>query len=61
MYKGDKRTRTLDIYVDDVLSKTWTSSGTTSSFETVSFDATGQSIELRGDLSNSEWLSIFEV
>lgn len=35
MYKGDTRTRTLDIYVDDVLETTWTSSGTTTDFETV--------------------------
>lgn len=61
LYKGDTRTRTIDIYVDDVLSKTWTSSGTTSSFESVSINATGQKVELRGDLTNSEWLSISEV
>lgn len=35
MYQGDTRTRTLDIYVDDNLEYTWTSSGTTSEFENV--------------------------
>lgn len=51
----------LDIHVDGVFSKTWTSSGTTSSFETVSLDSSGQVVELRGDLGTSEWLSVFEV
>ena len=61
LYKGDERTRTIDIYVDGVIVTTWTSSGTTSDFETVTLGVTGSTIELRGVLGNSEFLSILEV
>ena len=61
MYKGDERTRTIDIYVDGVFVTSWTSSGTTLDFETVALGITGGSIELRGVLEDSEWLSIMEV
>ena len=61
MSKGDERTRTIDIYVDGIIVTTWTSSGTTLDFETVTLGVTGTSIELRGVLEDSEWLSIMEV
>ena len=61
MSKGDERTRTLEIYVDGVIFTTWTSSGTTLDFETVTLGVTGSTIELRGVLEDSEWLSIMEV
>ena len=59
--KGDERTRTLNIYVDGVIVTTWTSSGTALDFETVTLGVTGTSIDLRGVLEDSEWLSIMEV
>ena len=50
MSKGDERTRTIDIYVDGIIVITWSSSGTTLNFETVTLSVTGTSIELRGVL-----------
>lgn len=41
LYKGKTRTRTLEVYVDDVLVTTWTSSGTTDGFESI--DISGMS------------------
>lgn len=61
MYKGDTRTRTMDAYVDDVMVTSWTSSGTTTAFEIIDLGVTGQAVELRGVLADSEWLSISEV
>ncbi|CAN0133967.1 unnamed protein product [Scytosiphon promiscuus] len=61
MYQGDTRTRTIDIYVDEVLETSWTSSGTTADFESVGLGISGHTIELRGVLAESEWLSIAEV
>lgn len=62
MYKGTERTRTFEVYVDDVLDTTWTSSGTTSDFESIDLSGTsGQVIKLTGVLTNSQWLSIVEV
>ena len=61
MSKGNERMRTIDIYVDGIIVTTWTSSGTTLDFETVTLGVTGTSIELRGVLEDSEWLSIMEV
>ena len=61
LFRGDERTRTVDVYVDDVIVTTWTSSGTTSDFEAVTLGVTGSTIELRGVLENSEFLSILEV
>ncbi len=51
----------MDIYVDDVKATTWTSSGLTTAFENVELGVAGQTIELRGVLGESEWLSITEV
>ena len=51
----------MDIYVDDVKATTWTSSGSTTGFEKVELGVSGQSIELRGVLEGSDWLSIAEV
>ncbi|CAM9622988.1 unnamed protein product [Ectocarpus sp. 6 AP-2014] len=59
--RGDTRTRTMDVYVDQALQTSWTSSGTTNEFETVALGVTGQTVELRGVLADSEWLSITEV
>lgn len=61
MYKGNERVRTMDIYVDDALVTTWTSSGTTAGFEGVPLGVAGERVELRGVLADSEWLSIMEV
>lgn len=61
MYKGDTRVVDVDIFVDEVKLKSWTSSGTTAEFERVELSATGKKIELRGDLDESQWLSIVEV
>lgn len=61
MYKGDTRVVDVDIFVDEVKLKSWTSSGTTAEFERVELSATGKKIELRGDLDQSQWLSIVEV
>lgn len=51
----------MDIYVDGVMLTTWTSSGTTSGFETVDLGVAGKTVELRGVQADSEWLSILEV
>ena len=51
----------MDVYVDDVMVTSWTSSGTTSAFENVDLGVFGQTVELRGVLADSEWLSISEV
>ncbi|CAM9991574.1 unnamed protein product [Ectocarpus fasciculatus] len=61
LYKGDIRTRTIDIYVDGSHITTWTSSGTTTGFESVELMDQGQVVELVGDLDDIEWLSILEV
>lgn len=51
----------MDIYVDSVMLTSWTSSGTTSGFETVDLGVAGKTVELIGVLTESEWLSIMEV
>ena len=61
MSKGDERKRTVDIYIDGVIVTTWTSSDNTLDFESVTLGLTGSTIELRGVLEDSEWLSIMEV
>ncbi|CAM9225071.1 unnamed protein product [Ectocarpus fasciculatus] len=63
LYNGDIRVTTIDVHVDGALVTTWTSSGTTDSFETIALpDSTaGTVIELQGDLGDSEWLSIIET
>ena len=61
MYKGDERTRTMDVYVDDELVTSWTTSGITTAFENIDFGVNGQAVELRGVLGEEEWLSIAEV
>lgn len=61
MYKGDVRIVNVDIFVDDIKHKSWTSSGTTTDFERIELSATGKTIELSGVLDESEWLSITEV
>lgn len=61
MYKGATRVKTLEVYAPDLVT-TWTSSGTTSGFESI--DLSGNSaqhvtvVAVQGDL---EWLSILEV
>lgn len=50
------------MYVDDELATTWTSSGTTDDFESIDIsDMSGEVIEIKGVLADSEWLSIIEV
>lgn len=69
LYKGDERTRTLDVRVDGVMVTTWTSSGATLDFENTiedvfelgSVGVKGQVVELTGVIADSEWLSITEV
>lgn len=61
MYEGDLRTRTVDAFVDDVMVTSSTSSGTTTDFESVELGFSGQTVELRGVLADSEWLSTSEV
>ncbi|CAN0429725.1 unnamed protein product [Ectocarpus sp. 8 AP-2014] len=61
MYKGDERTRTLDISVDNLPYTTWTSSGATTGFETIEVDTMARWISIAGVLEDSEWLSIMEV
>ena len=51
----------MDVYVDDVMVTSWASSGTTTDFENVDIGVAGQTVELRGVLADSEWLSISEV
>lgn len=62
MYKGATRMRTVDISVDGIFAVTWTSSGTTSDFETIDMSGyAGQDITITGVLDDSEWISIVEV
>lgn len=51
----------MDIYVDGAMQTSWTSSGTTTDFENVELGVTGQTVELRGVLDDTEWISIREV
>ena len=51
----------MDIYVDGVFATSWTSSGTTLDYEAIALGVTSNSIEFRGVLDDSEWLSIMEV
>lgn len=66
MYKGDSRTRSMEVYAVDgdgnrEIIASWTSSGTTTAFERLEFEAQAQAIELQGVLDDSEWISIMEV
>ncbi|CAM9695160.1 unnamed protein product [Ectocarpus sp. 6 AP-2014] len=61
MYKGDERTRTLDISIDNLPYTTWTSSGTTTGYEVIELDTMAQWISVVSVLEDSEWLSIMEV
>ena len=52
----------MDVFIDDALYTTWTSSGTTTDFEAINLSGeAGGVIELQGVLADSEWLSIAEV
>ncbi|CAM9343615.1 unnamed protein product, partial [Sphacelaria rigidula] len=61
LYKGDQRLRTLEIYIDGELATTWTSSGTTTDFETIDCSGTGSTIEVVGILGIREWIAIAEL
>lgn len=63
LWKGDERTRTVQINVDGTSVTTWTSSGTTAGLETIDLaGASGQVLEVVAVASSSsEWLSIIEV
>ncbi|CAM9652934.1 unnamed protein product [Ectocarpus sp. 4 AP-2014] len=62
-YQGDTRVRTVDVAVYGDLVTTWTSSGTTSGFESIDTSgATGQVVTVTGTgLCDSEWPSIVET
>lgn len=51
----------MDVFVDDVKSTSWTSSGLTTAPENIELGVNGKTVELRGVLEVSEWLSIMEV
>lgn len=51
----------MEIIVNGVRYTSWTSSGTTADFETVDLGVDADTIELRGVLADSEWISITEV
>ncbi len=52
----------MDIFVDDSKHASWTSSGLTTAAEHIELGGvTGNAVELRGVLEDSEWLSIMEV
>lgn len=59
----------MDIFVADgdgnlLMQTSWTSSGETTAFESLEFEAQvaqAQAIELQGVLDDSEWLSFMEV
>lgn len=62
MYEGDERQVTMEVRVDGVLITTFTTSGTTSWGDQIIFTGvSGQVVELKGVLDDSEWLSIVEV
>lgn len=61
MYKGNLRSRTLDVYIDGVKATSWTSSGTTAAFETVDITGAAETIELRAVVADTVWVSIMEV
>lgn len=62
-YKGDERTRSVNVWVDGVLLNTITSSGETADYETYPLVAHQASIVVLQavDLGNNGWLSITEV
>ena len=52
----------MEVYVNDNLATTWISSGTTDNFESIDLSGmSGDAIEVKGVLTDSEWLSIVEV
>ena len=66
LYKGQIRTRTIDILLDGEYATSWTSSGSSLGFETIPLPSSvaGQptsSIELIGAGSDSQWFSVEEV
>ncbi|CAN0328199.1 unnamed protein product, partial [Ectocarpus sp. 12 AP-2014] len=48
LYKGDSRTRAVEIFVDGVMIMVWTSSGETAAFETIELGVQGTVIDLHG-------------
>ena len=63
LYRGDKRTRSVNVWVNGVLQHTIESSGTTTDFETyelIASDATTVMLQAVG-LRKNGWLSITEV
>ena len=61
LYKGDERTRSVNVWVDGVFTHTITSSGTTTGFETYDLIAPGATTVVLQGVDDSEWLSITEV
>lgn len=60
-YKGDERTRTMEVDVDGTLVTTYTSSGESSLFEIIDITGPGRVITVTGVLEPDEWFSILEV
>lgn len=51
----------MEVYVDDALVTTYTSSGETSLFEIIDITGPGRVITVTGVLADDEWFSILEV
>ena len=63
LYKGDERTRSVNVWIDGVYTHTITSSGTTIDFETYDLIAPGaMTVVLQASgVEGNGWLSITEV
>ncbi|CAN0341712.1 unnamed protein product [Ectocarpus sp. 12 AP-2014] len=62
LYKGNTRLRTMEVSVDGVSVTTWTSSGMTSSFESIDISGySGEVVSITGVQGDREWLSIIET
>ncbi|CAN0239919.1 unnamed protein product [Ectocarpus sp. 12 AP-2014] len=62
LYKGNTRLRTMEVSVDGVPVTTWTSTGMTSSFESIDISGySGEVVSITGDQGDREWLSIIET
>ena len=62
LHKGSQRKRTLQVYVDDVLAATWTSSGDTPGFESIDLSgSSGFVVVVTAVLADMEWIGINEV
>ncbi|CAM9708130.1 unnamed protein product, partial [Choristocarpus tenellus] len=61
-YRGDERTRELNVYVDGTFARTFKSSGQTDSWEEITLDwGPASSVTLEARNLGTGWLSIHEV